>query len=146
MKKTALVWCQTLVSGAVIGVVGTFTYRLGAAYNIPYGLVVTLLVVGALCLLSGGRGGKMGLWHEFVHAFVSTAVTWGIALASTQSSSVVAMGGSALTTFWSLHASIVWLYGIFLVQFFVMFLPASLRARFTDEQVSQENSSQEVGE
>ena len=34
-----------VVSGAALGIVGTFAHRMGAAQNIPYGLVLALLLV-----------------------------------------------------------------------------------------------------
>lgn len=116
-------WFWTVVSSALVSVVGMFTYRLGAAYNIPYGLFLSLAVVGVSCYLAGVRG---GIWHQFLHALISTVIVWAMAFASSSASTVVAMGGTALITFWSQKASIIWLYGIIVIQIVVVLLPRSL--------------------
>ncbi|WP_156812268.1 alcohol dehydrogenase [Alloscardovia criceti] len=126
-------WIFTLLSASVVALVGTFSYRLGAAYNIPYGLILALMLVGLSCFLAGARvEARATLWHEFVHALVSAVVVWAMALSSTTTSTVVAMGGKALVTFWSQHASLFWLYGIILVQLLVMFLPREWVEKFGD--------------
>ncbi|MFD0705095.1 alcohol dehydrogenase [Alloscardovia venturai] len=121
MKNSRLQrWVVTLVTAVIVAVAGMFTYRLGAAYSIPYGLFLTLFVVGVSCFLAGLRG---GLWHEFVHAVISTVIVWMMAFSSTSSSTVIALGGAALTNFWSFHASAIWLYGIIVVQIVVSLFP-----------------------
>lgn len=120
---------MTIVSALVIGVVGTFTYRLGAAYSIPYGLFASLLVAGILSFLAGVRG---NIWHEFLHAAISTVVVWGLASQGTSTSALVVVGGSAFTTYWSVHAGYFWLYGIILVHVIVVFFPYKWLDAFRD--------------
>lgn len=123
MKK----WLWTVFLSVLVSIIGMFTYRLGAAYNVPYGLAITLAVVGLSTFLAGVRG---GIWHQFVHATISTVIVWILAFMSDSSSTLVAIGGAALTTLWSQKASILWLYGIIIVQILVALFPQKWYAAF----------------
>lgn len=127
--KSLTSWITTIAFAIVVAVVGTFAYRLGVAYNIPYGLFLTLLAVGMSSFMAGVRG---NIWHIFAHGAVSIGITWAMALSSTSTSTVVALGGSSLITYWSQHCSLYWLYGIIVVHLVVMFLPARWTKAFQD--------------
>ncbi|TCD54640.1 alcohol dehydrogenase [Alloscardovia theropitheci] len=121
----------TVISALVIGIVGTFTYRLGAAYNVPYGLVLSLLIVAFFAFLAGVRG---GIWHELLHAVIASCAAWYLALQGSITSTLVVTGGAALTTFWSINAAYIWLYGIIFVHVVVAFLPSKWLRAFRDDE------------
>ncbi|WP_418968423.1 hypothetical protein [Alloscardovia omnicolens] len=127
--STVKAWIITIVSACVVAIVGTFTYRLGAAYNIPYGLFLSLLMVGMSSFMGAVRG---SVWHVFVHGLVSISIVWAMALSSTSTSTVVALGGSSLITYWSKNCSLYWLYGIIVIHLIIMFIPQQWVNAFKD--------------
>lgn len=55
-----------VVSGAALGIVGTFAHRMGAAQNIPYGLVLALLLVALGAWSARSRDGVAGFALYFI--------------------------------------------------------------------------------
>ena len=55
-----------VVSGAALGIVGTFAHRMGAAQNIPYGLVLALLLVALGAWSARSRDGVEGFALYFI--------------------------------------------------------------------------------
>ena len=55
-----------LVSGIIVGVVGTMAHRMGASMNIPYGLAIARRCLRPRIapdrFLSGGLDGDVGVW------------------------------------------------------------------------------------
>lgn len=107
----------------VFSVVGTFGHRLGAAYNVPYGLILSLALISIGAYVSRVLAGQWGL---LVHATISTGVAWFFAFTAHATSAVIVVGGSMFTTFFSLRAAYIWLYGVFIVQTMVCILPQRL--------------------
>ncbi|BAR06879.1 protein [Scardovia inopinata] len=112
----------SLLAGCAVGLIGTVSHRMGAAYNIPYGMVLSLLIVLGSAWSARARSGYADLVLHFVS---STATAWGLALTSKASSALVATGSVAFHTYFSTHVWQWWLYGIIVIQVVVAFFPAS---------------------
>ncbi|KFI97775.1 alcohol dehydrogenase [Bifidobacterium stellenboschense] len=113
----------TLLAGAGAAFVGTLAHRMGAAVNIPYGLLLAFLIVALSTYCARARQGVTGL---ALHLIVSSAVAWGLALfGGPGGDTLVVAGFSTPTTFFSQHAGYIWLYGVILIQVAMLVLPAS---------------------
>ena len=62
-----------LVSGIIVGVVGTMAHRMGASMNIPYGLAIAYLMVIISTWSARSRDGVSGL---ALHLIGSSLVVW----------------------------------------------------------------------
>lgn len=112
----------SLLAGAAVGVIGTLAHRLGASHNMPYGLVVALLIIVLSAWCARSRAGALGLG---VHVAASSMVAWGLAVAPRGSGALtpVGFGDPSTIPFWSEHVGLVWLYGMIVVQVVMLFLP-----------------------
>ena len=108
-----------VVSGAALGIVGTFAHRMGAAQNIPYGLVLALLLVALGAWSARSRDGVAGFALYFI---ASTTVWYFLAL---RSGDVLIAAGFASDSlpFWSQHAGYSWLFGVVVVQLLLLVFP-----------------------
>lgn len=108
-----------VVSGAALGIVGTFAHRMGAAQNIPYGLVLALLLVALGAWSARSRDGVAGFALYFI---ASTTVLYFLAL---RSGDVLIAAGFASDSlpFWSQHAGYSWLFGVVVVQLLLLVFP-----------------------
>lgn len=112
----------SLLAGAAVGTVGTLAHRLGASANIPYGLVLALLIVMLSAWCARSRAGALGLG---VHVAASSIVAWGLAVGPRGSGALtpVGFGDPSAVPFWSEHVGMVWLYGMIVVQIIMLCLP-----------------------
>lgn len=112
----------SLLAGAAVGMIGTLAHRLGASANIPYGLVLALLVIVLSAWCARSRAGALGLG---VHVAASSIVAWGLAVAPRGSGALapVGFGDPSAVPFWSEHVGMIWLYGMIVVQVILLFLP-----------------------
>lgn len=108
-----------MVSGAAFGIVGTFAHRMGAAQNIPYGLVLALLLVALGAWSARSRDGVAGFALYFI---ASTTVLYFLAL---RSGDVLIAAGFASDSlpFWSQHVGYSWLFGVVVVQLLLFVFP-----------------------
>ena len=112
----------SLLAGAAVGMIGTLAHRLGASANIPYGLVLALLVIVLSAWCARSRAGALGLG---VHVAASSIVAWGLAVAPRGWGALtpVGFGDPSAVPFWSEHVGMIWLYGMIVVQVILLFLP-----------------------
>ncbi len=127
MKKLsnnlAVMTTFNLLAGVVTGFIATFAHRAGAAYNIPYGLVLAFLIVGLSAWAVRQKSALLGLLTHFIGC---VGIVWGIALTQTSSDAIIVVGGASLTTFWSLHAGYIWIYGVIALHVVLAILPSKL--------------------
>lgn len=106
--------------GAVVAVTGTGAHRMGAAQNVPYGLALAFVLVAMGALLSRTLAGTVG---AALHLIVSSVVVYLMSGYGPGGDIMMPTGGAALTTFFSLNATLIWMGGLLLVQLAVIMLP-----------------------
>ncbi|PLS30521.1 alcohol dehydrogenase, class IV [Bifidobacterium margollesii] len=110
-----------LVSGAIVGFVGSCAYRMGVPQNIPYGLVLALLLVGISAWSARARSGSVGLG---LHLVSSGMVTWLLTETATTSRAMIIFGyTSDAYSFVMQKSGIIWLLGMVAVQVVLVMLP-----------------------
>ncbi|MFT8638780.1 alcohol dehydrogenase [Bifidobacterium sp.] len=110
----------SLVLGFVVAIIATPVHRMGASENIPYGLVLALILVGTSAWEARARSGIIGLvLHLTASCFGATM----LAGQGFMGDVLVPVGGEAFTTFFGLHVGYFWLLGLILVQFVIAMLP-----------------------
>ena len=112
----------TVAAGVGSAFVGTLAHRMGASMNIPYGLVLALLIVGLSTYCARARQGAVGIG---LHLTVSSAVAWGLAIVGGPGGDALTVAGfSAAVPFMSQHVGYIWLYGVIVLQVVLLVLPA----------------------
>lgn len=112
----------TLLLGFLVALIGTSAHRMGAADNIPYGLVLALILIGISAWQARARNGVIGL---AVHLIASSLGAGMLAGQGPMGDVLVPVGGAAFTTFFGLHVGYFWLLGLIIVQCVIVFLPAA---------------------
>lgn len=118
----------TIVSALLSGVIGTGLHRSGADLNIPWGLVFAFVLVGLSTVLARRRLGAMGVGF---HLIAASAVIWWLAITMGPGGDVlVPIASAAFTTFFSMHAGYIWLFGSVILQILVLLIPKRTFAKF----------------
>lgn len=117
------VWVKvlvTLAAGAAVGAVGTLAHRMGAASNIPYGLVLAFLILILSTWCARSRMGISGLaWH----LIASSLVVWQLAGRGPGGDVITPIGFSVPMPFFSQWAGQIWLWGVIVVQVAMLLMP-----------------------
>jgi hypothetical protein len=127
----------TIVSAAIVSVIGTGLHRSGADINVPWGMVCALGLLGMSTWVSRRRMGVSGVG---IHLVVASMVIWW--LASTMGPGgdvIVPVGSVAFVTFFSRWSGYIWLVGSLVVQLAVLFFPRRL---FLQPDISAQESAQ----
>lgn len=112
----------TIASAVAAGVLGTLAHRMGASANIPYGLVLAFVLIGASAWCARARGGVPGL---ALHLSVSYLAVWCMAMPGPGGDLMLPIGFHATTIpWWSQHAGYIWLYGSLIVQLLLLICAA----------------------
>ena len=112
----------TIASAVAAGVLGTLAHRMGASANIPYGLVLAFVLIGASAWCARARGGVPGL---ALHLSVSYLAVWCMAMPGPGGDLMLPIDFRATTIpWWSQHAGYIWLYGSLIVQLLLLICPA----------------------
>ena len=111
----------TIVSGIAAGVVGTLAHRMGAAQNIPYGLLLAFLILGISTWCARARSNAVGLGF---HLIASSAAVWMLTGYGPGGDALVPVGFSGEVPFFCQHAGVIWIYGVIVIQVVMLFLPA----------------------
>ncbi|KAB8286710.1 hypothetical protein [Bifidobacterium avesanii] len=111
--------------GAVAALVGNVAHRMGAAQNIPYGLLLAFLIIGVGAVFSRGFAGTVGV---AVHLIVSSVVVWQMSSYGPGGDILMPTGGASLVTFFSHYATLLWMGGMLVIQIIVVCLPSRLFA------------------
>lgn len=109
--------------GAVAAVVGTGAHRMGASMNIPYGLLLAFALIAMSTILARALVGATGL---AVHLIVASLIVWKMSGYGPAGDILMPTGGSALVTFFSLRASVIWELGAIVIQTAILCLPSRL--------------------
>lgn len=112
-----------LVSGIIVGVVGTMAHRMGASMNIPYGLAIAYLMVIISTWSARSRDGVSGL---ALHLIGSSLVVWTVMPGYGPGGDAmipVGFGGDDPMPFFSEQAGYMWLYGVVLIPVVMLVLP-----------------------
>lgn len=112
--------CLSLLAGILSAAVGTLAHRMGAAYNIPYGLILAFVILLLSAWSARSRSGVVGL---LAHTIAATVTAWGIAVYGPGGDALVPVGFNGQLPFFSQHVGYIWLYGAVLVQIVLLFLP-----------------------
>lgn len=114
-------WLVCIVAGIFVGVIGTLGHRMGAAYNVPYGLVLALAIVAISTWSARARSGVTGL---ALHLIASSAMAWLIAMGfSGDVLTPIGFGDGASVPYFSEHVGYIWLFGMVIVQLIFLFMP-----------------------
>ena len=114
----------TMVSAVIVGFVGTVAHRMGVPYNLPYGLVLSLMLIGISAWSARARSGSIGLGF---HLIASGAVVWMITQAATTTRALVIFGYTTdAYSFWMQKAGIILLLGMVAVQVILVMLSERL--------------------
>ena len=115
----------TIASGVAVGVIGTLAHRMGAAQNIPYGLLLAFLLLGisTWCArwCARARSNAVGLGF---HLIASSAAVWMLTGYGPGGDALVPVGFSGEVPFFCQHAGMIWIYGVIVMQVVMLFLPA----------------------
>ena len=109
------------LSGAAAGICGTIVHRGGAAWNVPWGLALALLIVGLSAWASRSRADTMGLGAHLITVGLTSYLLAG---SGPGGDIFVPVGGESLVTFFSQHAGYIWLLGAAAVQLAILVMPA----------------------
>lgn len=110
-----------ILAGVAVGVVGTIAHRMGASMNIPYGLVLALVIVGLSTWCARSRAGVTGL---ALHLIFSSATAWAIAVYSPGGGTLTPIGFGGEVPFFSDHVGYMWLIGMIVVQIMLLLCPS----------------------
>ncbi|MFT8358686.1 alcohol dehydrogenase [Bifidobacterium aquikefiri] len=110
----------SLALGFVVSIVGTPVHRMGASSNLPYGLVLALVLVGISAWQARARGGIIGL---VLHLIASCFGVGMLAGQGPMGDVLIPVGGAAFNTYFGLHVGYYWLLGLILVQFVIALFP-----------------------
>lgn len=116
--------------GVATAVIGTGAHRMGAASNVPYGLALAFALVALASVMSRALAGSVGLG---LHLIVSSVVVYLMSGYGPGGDIMMPTGGAALTTFFSLNATLIWMGGLLLIQVVVIMLPRTMFARFAPD-------------
>lgn len=111
----------TFVSAILCGLIGTFAHRVGAAINMPIGLVVAFLLILISTWCARSRTGILGL---LLHVICSSAVVWIMALRIIGNDVLVPVGFYAQLPWLSQNAGRIWIYGVVVLPLLMIFLPS----------------------
>lgn len=111
----------TIVSGVAAGLVGTLAHRMGAAQNIPYGLLLAFVILGISTWCARARSNAVGLGF---HLIASSAAVWMLTGYGPGGDALIPVGFSGTVPFFCEHAGMIWLYGVILLQLVMLMLPA----------------------
>ncbi|MBW3087322.1 alcohol dehydrogenase [Bifidobacterium sp. 82T24] len=120
------VWGRLLVcvvAGFAVGLVGSAAHRMGVPWNIPYGLVMSLILVALSTWSARARAGGLGVGF---HLIASGFAVMLIASHASNSRALIIFG--YLSDSYSplmQKAGIIWLLGMVAVQVLMLVLPAS---------------------
>ena len=110
----------TVLSAVAAGTVGTVAHRMGAVDNIPYGLVIALLIVLLSTWCARLRSGAIGVG---VHLIVCSLTVWFIAGSSSGGDVLTPIGFGGSVPFFSEYAGYAWLFGVVVVSLAVLAAP-----------------------
>lgn len=111
----------TVLSALGSALVATFASRIGAAYNMPVGLVIAFALLGMSAWCARSRGGITGF---AVHMLCSTLLIYLIAQGWPNGDAVIVGFHNTELPWLSLYCGVIWLYGSILLQVIMLFLPA----------------------
>lgn len=111
----------TIVSGFAAGVAGTLAHRMGAAENIPYGLLLALLLIVMSAWCARARSNAIGLGF---HLIASGCAVWMMAGYGPGGDAMIPVGFSGTVPFFCEHAGVIWMLGAVVLQLVMLFLPA----------------------
>ncbi|WP_081963391.1 hypothetical protein [Bifidobacterium pullorum] len=111
----------TIASGVAVGVIGTLAHRMGAAQNIPYGLLLAFLLLGISTWCARARSNAVGLGF---HLIASSAAVWMLTGYGPGGDALVPIGFSGEVPFFCQRAGVIWIYGVIVLQVVMLFLPA----------------------
>ena len=102
-----------LVSGIIVGVVGTMAHRMGASMNIPYGLAIAYLMV----IISTWSARSRRCLRPRIDLIGSSLVVWTV-MSGMVGRNAMIRGDSVddPMPFFSEQAGYMWLYGVVLIR------------------------------
>lgn len=120
------IWARFLIdllTGALVGMVGTMAHRMGASANIPYGLVLAYILVAISTWSARSRDGASGL---ALYLISSSLMVWTVMAGYGPGGDAmipVGFGDSASLPYFSNNAGYFWLYGVVLIPLIMLILP-----------------------
>ncbi|PWG60387.1 alcohol dehydrogenase [Bifidobacterium catulorum] len=120
------VWGRLLAcvaTGFVVGLVGSATHRMGVPWNIPYGLVLSLALMGVSAWSARTRAGGLGVGF---HLIASGSAAMLVASHASNSRALIIFGylSDAYSPIMQ-KAGIIWLLGMVAVQVLMLVLPSA---------------------
>lgn len=138
----------SVTSAGFCGAVGTLAHRMGAAQNIPYGLVLALLIIGLSAWCARSRSGGIGL---ACHLTVSSITVWALSNYGPGGGLLIAgqFAGAGLP-FFTQYSGYIWLLGVTVVQVLLLCFPhgwfaIESRAHVADDRVIDGHETMKSG-
>lgn len=111
----------TIASACAVALIGAVAHRMGAASNIPYGLVLSLMMVAGSTYAARRRGGGL---HVGVHLSISGLITAYISQTAVNTRALIIMGFAVDNyPYWTQYVGIWWMLGMVVVQLVILLLP-----------------------
>ena len=107
-------------AGLGSGLVGTLAHRMGAMNNLPYGLVLALLLVALSTWAARLRSGAIGVACHLVACWMSV---WLLATWGPGGDVLTPIGFGGKVPFFSQYAGTAWLLGVVMVSLTVLIAP-----------------------
>lgn len=112
----------TLLAAIGSTCIGTVAQRMGASVNIPYGLVLALVLVGLSAWCARSRMGGVGL---AIHLIVSSITAYMLAASGPLGDALVPLfSAESPLPYFSRYMTWYWLGGMIAVQTIMLFLPS----------------------
>lgn len=113
---------RTIGSALAVACIGAAAHRTGAQYNLPYGLVLSLLLVAGSTYAARRRGGAL---HVGLHLLCSTLVTGVISQTATHTRALIILGFADTSyPYWTQRVGIWWMLGMVVAQIIILVLPS----------------------
>ena len=111
----------TIASGFAVGLIGTAAHRMGAAQNIPYGLVLAFALVIVSTWCARARSNAIG---QGFHLLASSAAVWMLTGYGPGGDAMVPVGFSVAVPYFCEHAGVIWMLGVIVIQMIMLVLPS----------------------
>ncbi|BDR54829.1 hypothetical protein KIMH_09400 [Bombiscardovia apis] len=120
----------SLVVGALSGLIGTLSHRMGATMPVPYGLIIAFVL-----LLSSSWWARLvaGIIGSGLHIIGACGIIWLFMGYGPGGDVLIPIASPAFTTLFDRNAGSIWMFGALLLQVLLLLFPARWFADHSSE-------------